>query len=287
MTPSEIAAPQPSMSESKPASVGDLRRLVKKCKRERFSAMWFLEPIQAYSSYLLIRLRLNSLHVTVLWLLIALIGYGVMTVGTPVGFLIGSLCVCLKIILDGSDGEVARFHKQFVSEHEDLTSFVHGVYLDKIFHIIEKPLWGLSLGYGAYRMTGEPWLIAAGVSLAVFNGFCRHNATLQKEIPKQFAERVRRVFGPAENDVEAPVASDPLLVRVVDKFYLFMRNGKRFNLLIFGAALIDLCVLQTGGRPWGVAGIVGIAGVAAPVMMTFVIYRTVSTGALIKRAQRG
>lgn len=274
------------MDRAKLPTVRELRRLVKKRERPRFTAMWFLEPIQVYFSYVLIRLGLSSIHVTVLWLLVALAGYAVTAIGTPLAFIGGALLLYLKTILDGSDGEVARYRKQFVSQEEDLESFIHGVYLDKVFHIIEKPLWGLSLAFGLYRMTGEPWIFAAGVSLAVFHGFCRHNATLQQDIPRQFAEKAAAVFNSSQS-TQAPAGAakkDPIPVRAMDKLLLYMRNGKWFNLLVLLGASFDLVMGSLGYAQVGLFWLVVVAGCLSPVQMTRVIRRTISSKTLVQRA---
>lgn len=280
----EAAESAVSTEQTTMPTVGELRRLVKKRERRRFSAMWFLEPIQAYVSYVLIRLHLNSLQVTVLWLVVALAGYAVTAIGTPSAFIGGCLLLYLKTILDGCDGEVARFHKQFVSEREDLETFIHGVYLDKAFHIIEKPLWGLSLAFGLYRMTGEPWIFAAGVSLAVFHGFCRHNGTLQKDIPRQFADRARAVFGNGEDGGAERPDHDSLPVRAMDKLFFLMRNGKYFNLFVLMGATLDSVLLWNGRDGYGVFGLVATAGMLSPVLMAYVISRVVASKSLLRTA---
>ena len=277
---------QTNIHSSQVPTVRELRRIVKKRERERFSATWFLEPIQVYFSYVAIRLGLNSTMVTVLWLLVAFAGYAITAVGTPVTFIAGALLLYLKTILDGSDGEVARFRKQFVSAEDDLTSFIHGIYLDKVFHIIEKPLWGLSLAMGLYRMHGEPWIFAAGVSLAVFLGFCRHNATLQGDIPRQFAERVRKLrdAGAFSQFVDNEDQKDSILVRVADKAHLWMRNGKRFNMLVLLCGVFDTCALLSGKTGYAVLLLISATGVAVPFMLAYVIIKTVTTQTLIHRA---
>ena len=267
-------------------SVAELRRLVKKRERLRFSAMWFLEPIQAYFSYVLIRLGLNSLQVTVLWFCVAFVGYAVTAIGHPLAFLGGALILYLKTILDGCDGEVARYRKQFVSEEEDLTTFIHGVYLDKVFHIIEKPFWGLSLAFGLFQMTGDVRIFAAGISYSVFLAFCRHNATLQKDIPHQFAKRIQSLYEvqglePPNSDEQS---RESLFVRVADKIEFWMRNGKKFNLLVILAAIVDTVSLAAGGPTVAVLTLVVAVGLLAPFVMWHVVARTVSTRSLIKRA---
>jgi hypothetical protein len=267
-------------------SVAELRRLVKKRERRRFSAMWFLEPIQVYFSYGLIWLGLNSIHVTVLWLCVALAGYAVTVIGTPLAFIGGCLLLYLKTILDGSDGEVARYHKQFVSEEQDLTTFIEGVYLDKCFHIIEKPLWGLALAMGLFHSTGQPWVFAAGISLAVFHGFCRHNATLQADIPRQFAERVRdlRRNRGFENLNHSTTTKDSLFIRIIDKAHLWMRNGKCFNLLVLIAAMLDLSLGWFGMPARCVLMLVTASACAAPFLITYVIVQTMRRHTLVVRA---
>lgn len=269
-------------------TVAELRRLVKKRERERFSAMWFLEPIQVYFSYALIRMGMNSIQVTVLWLFVAFAGYASIAVGTPATLIGGILLLYVKTILDGVDGEVARFHKQFISPREDLESFIHGVYLDKVFHIIEKPLWGLSLGFGIYRQTGDWWIFAAGVSLAVFHGFCRHNGVVCSELPYKFQKAVRNLVE-AENSgfhAESSESKDTIVARVLDKITLWIKNGKRLNTVLLLCAFSDLLFQPTLGPRGAVYSLLCCVGVLCPLLATHMIIRTVQSNQLIISAAK-
>jgi energy-converting hydrogenase Eha subunit C len=269
-------------------TVGELRRLVKKRERARFSAMWFLEPIQAYFSYALIRLGLNSIQVTVLWFMVALAGYAVNCIGTPMAFIGGAVLLYLKTILDGCDGEVARFHKQFVSEEEDLTTFINGIYLDKVFHIIEKPLWGISLAFGLYVCFGEPWIFAGGLSVALFHVFCRHNSAMLADIPRRFAARVKAVavHGQfADLDVDsAETAQDSVPIRIMDKVNFWMRNGKRLNSLIIGCSVVDLGLSTAGYETVCLLVLFITVSVFAPLQVAFMIVRTLQNRVLVRSA---
>jgi energy-converting hydrogenase Eha subunit C len=269
-------------------TVGELRRLVKKRERQRFSAMWFLEPIQAYVSYILIRLGLNSIQVTVLWFVVALAGYAVNCIGTPLAFIGGALLLYLKTILDGCDGEVARFQKQFVSEEQDLTTFINGIYLDKVFHIIEKPLWGLSLAFGLYISSGEPWIFAAGLSVALFHVFCRHNSAVQNDIPRRFATKVQAAAGHgqfADLALNSTVAEqDSLPVRIFDKVNFWMRNGKRLNLLVIACSVVDLALSAAAYQAVCLMLLTVSAAILAPFQIGFMIVRTLRRRVLVRRA---
>lgn len=269
-------------------TVAELRRLVKKRERARFSAMWFLEPIQVYFSYALIRLGLNSIGVTVLWLFVAFAGYAAIAVGTPAAMICGALLLYLKTILDGADGEVARFQKQFISPREDLESFIHGVYLDKVFHIIEKPLWGLSLGFGLYRQTGDWWIFAAGLCLSIFHGFCRHNGVVRSELPYKFQKAVKNLLqsGESEFGVEQGETKDSIPVRVLDKLVLWIRNGKRLNAMFLISATFDLFTLTMIGPRGATYGLMCIVGVLCPILATHMIVRTLRTNQLLVAAAK-
>lgn len=248
--------------------------------------MWLLEPIQVYFSYVLIRLGLNSIQVTVLWLLVAFAGYAVTAIGTPIAIIGGVLLLYIKTILDGADGEVARFHKQFITPQEDMESFINGVYLDKVFHIIEKPFWGLSLGLGMYFISGDVIVLIAGLLLGLFHTFTRHNGVVQSELAYKFQEPIQRLQAQDEFELPPvdPAQKDSILVRILDKLTFYIRNGKIFNMAVLFTALVDLMFpTQFAGRG-ATYLLVCAAGSISPFLCFYVMIRTVCTKQIVHRS---
>ncbi|MCR4264349.1 MAG: hypothetical protein NUV98_06550 [Candidatus Roizmanbacteria bacterium] len=64
-----------------------------------------------FATMLFLRTRLSPNHVTVLSVVVFFIGVWMFFVGTYETDIIGSLVIFLSVILDGSDGELARFRK--------------------------------------------------------------------------------------------------------------------------------------------------------------------------------
>jgi hypothetical protein len=192
------------------------------------------------------------------------------------------------VALDGSDGEIARYNRRFMSDEEDAIAFMHGVYLDKVFHAIEKPFWGMSIALGVYRATSEWYVFLAGFSLCVFHGFCRQEVAAQSLTVAKLRgviQRVRNAGGFTEMGLEAAASRlSPLHTRVVEKVAFWMRNGKRFNLLILLAGLLDCGLELAGTRAVGVQSVLVACGVLAPLLMVHTMYRTVASRALVAAA---
>lgn len=264
-------------------SIQELKAIVKKRERERFSAMWFLEPIQVYCSYALIRIGLNSTQVAVLWLISAYVAYLLMAVGKPWAYMAGSILILVKTILDGCDGEIARFEKQFISESDDFRSFINGIYLDKVFHIIEKPLWGVSIAYGIYRTTGYGWILIPGIFISLHHAFWRVNASLKQDLPREFLGRYKNLKNTLKDRSSlGPNKEDSILVRMLDKLDLWLRNGKWFNSIAFGAAATDAALLGFGLQAFACLVMVLIFGGIAPILVIFQICRIFNSEYMLK-----
>lgn len=253
-------------------TLAELRRAVWKPEYESYrpgTAMWLIGPAQVYVTYALVRLRVSSIGATVLWFVVVMAGYALLALGRPVATMAGCGLVLLKIVLDGVDGEIARHEKQFVSEADDLCSFVTGVYLDKSFHAVERPLWALAIGWGLATAHAQPLAWAAAVALSVHSTFTRFQALLLEQLPAQFARRVAAVTDRAalQRRVGDGPGPDSLVGRVADRLDLWLRNGKRFNLLVFSCAFADAVLAWTGRPPGVLLAAFMAAGAIAPLLI--------------------
>lgn len=64
-----------------------------------------------FATMLFLRTRLSPNDVTVLSVVVFFVGVGMFFIGTYTADIIGSFVIFLSVILDGSDGEIARFRK--------------------------------------------------------------------------------------------------------------------------------------------------------------------------------
>ena len=213
----------------------------------RFSLMRILLPIQTVVTRVLIRTPINSRQLTVLWFTITLGAYGVMLLGVPWAFVVGSLMVYVAMILDGSDGEVGRYQARNMTPEEDLITHINGMYLDRLCHLLTSPFWPLAIAVGLYQMVGEPVVFAAGAALAMFQIFRRGKQLLDAYLVVLFRDRAAKMVKERGLDslVSPPAESESFLARVSNRVEHLIRNGKRFNMLILLSAAVDWVLIAT------------------------------------------
>jgi phosphatidylglycerophosphate synthase len=129
---------------------------------EHWAGRLYMRSISPYFSWLFIRIGFAANHLTVLMVLCGMLG-GLLValplggVAWLIGALAGALLIQVYLLLDCSDGEVARFTGR--------TSII-GVYLDRIGHYLSEVALLVGLGYraqGAWESGGwaELGLVAA------------------------------------------------------------------------------------------------------------------------------
>jgi phosphatidylglycerophosphate synthase len=89
-------------------------------------------------------------HLTVLMIPTGILGGIAMSMGTPLGFLIGGLLFVLLNIIDAADGELARYTKR-TSDFGD--------YLDRVAHYMTNTALFVGLGVGLFNQTGHLYLL--------------------------------------------------------------------------------------------------------------------------------
>lgn len=198
-----------------------------------------------------IRLGVSSRVITCCWFVVALVGYAITAYGEPWSFTVGALVLFLKSMLDITDGEVGRYQGRFMDPATDLRSHMQGVYLDRMQHIIESPLWGLALGFGAFRLTGHAWLLICGTCLAAHQTFSRIDSILRRFVIATFAPRVREQQHVCVGHGGQRDRRPRWTTRVLETLTLWIRNGKRFNLLVLLCGTADWWLwAYTGAIVW-------------------------------------
>ena len=163
--------PMPESATEKPwgfqavPPIGVLREIVSKKKWEQ---PWhrLLRKVSIYMTWFLLHLPISANGVTLLFLSTGVLAGVIFVLGTPAAWIAGTLCLWLSIVLDFSDGEVARYH------HE---SSWFGEYFEETVHGLVSMAMYIGISVGVWRQApGSPWpflfaLLALGSSLLIRN----------------------------------------------------------------------------------------------------------------------
>ncbi len=134
--------------------------------------MFFASKLSVYFSWVFINLGLSANLVTFMFFLCGLIGAFLLFVFDPAFAVLSYILFRLHIVIDVSDGEVARFNQ---------TYSLNGAYWDFMIHVVLYPLYFIAMSFALYSHFGnEQFLIigmlgsmAISLYLAVKNTFYR------------------------------------------------------------------------------------------------------------------
>ena len=122
-----------------------LKETKEKCKRKNSEANnrlhWFSSKFSIYFSYLFLKLKLSADQVTVLFFCIGLLGCFFYSFNSLFMSIIGYTMFRLHIIIDMSDGDLARFNQSFS---------IRGAYWDAVIHSVLNPLFYILILYSFY-----------------------------------------------------------------------------------------------------------------------------------------
>ena len=212
---------------------------------EHWAGRLYVRRLSPYLTRQLIPTRLTPNAVT--WLMI---GVGVLAavllaldgIATAAGAVV---LIQLQILLDCSDGELARWRRQFSPV---------GIYLDRFGHYLTETLFPIALGIRA----GEPvlGLVAAVLALAV-----------RTESALVAVARLESGRGQADDDaaVAAPQVSLLARLRRAAGFFPFFRAfiAMECTLLALAAAIVDAAAGDHDGTRILVTALVPIAAITA------------------------
>jgi len=170
------------------------KEIYRKEKLVGFSVVRALLPFQTIVTKILLRSPINSRQVTLLWFVIMFLAYGIILMGVIWAFVVGTLLMFFAIILDGTDGEVGRYKGMQMTPEEDISTFINGIYLDRISHVITTPFWVLSIGIGLYRITDDPLIFIGTLGLLMFKLVRRFEPFLKLYINDRFQSRLQEVL---------------------------------------------------------------------------------------------
>ncbi len=115
------------------------------CRRKNSEANnklhWFSSKFSIYFSYLFIKLRITADQVTIIFFILGLMGSVLYSFNSLLLSVLGYIFFRLHIIIDMSDGDVARFNKSFS---------VRGAYWDAVIHSIVNPAYYIFISYSFF-----------------------------------------------------------------------------------------------------------------------------------------
>lgn len=197
---------------------------------EHWVASAYLRDLSPYLTRVLLRAGLSANGVT--WLMVLSAALAVVATGWPalLGALLAVLLVQLQMLLDCSDGEVARWRR---------TSSPLGVYIDRIGHYVAECGIAVALGVrasGGLHLSGV-W-ISAGLLLGLLVALNKVENDLV-HVSRHYAQM------PQVRDAESVKVPSRGLVRrarQVARFVPFHRafHSVELSLLVLVAALVDL-----------------------------------------------
>src|SRR4030042_2567449 len=118
--------------------------------------------LSIYFTWLFLHTNLSPNNVTLIHTIFSLGGSALLAIPNKTALLVGALFFNLYLILDSTDGEMARYKKQ--------TSALGG-YLDTLSHIAIYGTLYLALGVNFYLRTGNVWAVSMGTATAFFFAF--------------------------------------------------------------------------------------------------------------------
>ena len=119
-------------------------------------------PLSKVTTWLLVNLGISANQTTVVFFFAAIASAGVFAIGTTTSALVGATLYWLHVILDFSDGDIARYHQSFAR---------NGEYWDHTIHLLTIPLILAGVVFGEVRHGAPEGVIAGGLLLVVAGAF--------------------------------------------------------------------------------------------------------------------
>jgi phosphatidylglycerophosphate synthase len=134
--------------------------------KKRWEQPWhrLIRKVSIYLTWILLHSPISANGVTFLFLVTGVIGGVIFALGTPLAWIVGTVFVWLSILLDFSDGEVARYRQE---------SHWFGDYLEETVHSVVSIAMYVGISLGVWRQApGNPWpfvfaLLALGSTLII------------------------------------------------------------------------------------------------------------------------
>jgi type IV secretory pathway VirB3-like protein len=223
-------------------TIPELRKIVEK-KRSRkltpLKAAFYREPIQVLLTRLFLHLNIGQLQIGILWLIVGIVGAFFFLNGNIKYGLIAILLHYVQTILDGCDGQVARYNKRTkLSAEEDYKLAYQGLYLDRFQHIVVDILAMSFFAIGLYQISGFISVLVAGVILVIVRIYKRTHDIILYRVARILRERSEMLEQVKLKYLHTNEKS--LGLRIFLHLFWWIKNGKRLYVLILIAHLLDL-----------------------------------------------
>jgi phosphatidylglycerophosphate synthase len=144
----------PSIRELRP-----ICQTAESAAHDSWLAKYLWRKISIIFTKLLLYTPITANQVTLLWFVIEIVGSTLFIFNIYAYSIIGAILLFLSHILDGTDGEVARYRK---------SGSLKGAYLDFVFHNIASPYIFVGLAFGLFAGSHDYRILVVGFSAALF-----------------------------------------------------------------------------------------------------------------------
>ena len=137
-----------------------LKEVIRRCKRSNSAANdrlhWFSSKFSIYFSFLFLRLGFSADFVTAIFFILGLVGAILISYDSVIFTFVAYVFWRLHIIVDMSDGDVARYNNSFS---------IRGAYWDAVIHSILNPLYFMSVAYSFFiQFENSSFLVIGGLA---------------------------------------------------------------------------------------------------------------------------
>jgi phosphatidylglycerophosphate synthase len=143
-----------------------LSEVLERSRRHNQEELYRVFPIVSRAgkvvTWLLVNLRVSANQTTTLFAIIAVASAALFSVGTNTAAIIAAILYWVQVVLDYSDGDIARFNQRFAR---------NGEYWDHVIHLFAEPLVVAGVVIGEMRHDSHREIIAAGLLLVVVGAF--------------------------------------------------------------------------------------------------------------------
>ena len=133
-------------------SIKELREKLQSVKKKRGTTFWghrlFIHIPCIYLTRICLMIGIPAHPVTISVLVFGIVGGIFLFMGPLWAKITGLVLIYLNIMVDGSDGELARYNQT--------TNELRGIYLDDLNHLIVPPLFLIAMGIGILEFTNLP-----------------------------------------------------------------------------------------------------------------------------------
>ncbi len=136
-----------------------MERLRELCKKEYYNPIQkWMHHTMLYVTRPLLKTNITPNQITTFWLILQLIGSGLMIFGFYWTNILGVMLYTIAMLLDYVDGQIARIKK---------ISTYKGIYLEELGIYFGSPVFFLCLSVGVSRVSGDPRYLLLGVISAI------------------------------------------------------------------------------------------------------------------------